>query len=411
MKRKRKLLISIIVAVIVFFAGLYVGVQVMLHFSFDSRKEKLESYMASVVEYVEDGQEELIETLWAAGRVLIYDLSGELTGSYYPSDESYNEESYISCEKFIDSIKQGENIYRTIIRPGEYDQLIDIYFIVGTTVEHDGEVTGTVFLTSRQMYFSNSLIVFAVYFTIFYIIVAVAVLIMMNKKYELDETKQTYVANVTHSLKTPVASIKALAEALYDGVEPDTQTQRQYLKMILQQTDNESEMIQNILDLSRIQENREKLEKKSVPAEEIFNAVLEKYAVICANKGIEFTVTEKFKELPDLHTNQRAAAFVSDCLLNNAVKFTNKGGTVIVDAYIEKKHAVIIVSDTGVGISAETMSGIFERFTRGSNAAGVSGSGLGLAIAKEYCGNMKEKIWIKSKEGEGTQIFFTLRIS
>ena len=411
MKRKQKLLISIIIVVIVFFAGLYVGVRVMLHFAFDSRKENMESYMETIVEYVEGGQEELIETLWAFGRVLIYDDSGELTGNYYPSETNDNEESYISCEKYIDSVKQGEKIYRTIIRPGEYDQLIDIYFIIGTTAERDGEVIGTVFVTGRQMYFSNSLIVFAVYFTIFYLIVAVAALIMMNKKYELDEMKQTYVANVTHSLKTPVASIKALAETLYDGVEPDTQAQRQYLKMILQQTDNESEMIQNILDLSKIQEVRGKLEKKSVPADETFAAVIEKYAVICSSKGVEFTVTDGFRNLPELRTDQKAAALILDSIMNNAAKFTDEGGKVTLDAHTEKKRAVIIVSDTGVGISAKTLPKIFERFSRGNNAPGVSGSGLGLAIAKEYCSSLNEKIWVKSKEGEGTQIFFTMRLS
>ncbi|UAL51274.1 MULTISPECIES: two-component system histidine kinase PnpS [Metabacillus] len=227
---------------------------------------------------------------------------------------------------------------------------------------------------------------------------------------KLEQMRKDFVANVSHELKTPITSIKGFTETLLDGALEDKQTLEYFLSIILKESDRLQTLIQDLLDLSKIEQQGFKLNLQNCNAKEI----LEEVIIILKSKA-----DEKEIEL-SLHVNSGELYVYGDVyrlkqifinLISNALNYTPKGGRVQVFLKDGESYATFIVSDTGIGIEKEEIPRIFERFYRVDKARSRNsgGTGLGLAIVKHLVEAHKGQIFVNSTVGEGTT--FTVKLN
>ncbi|MDQ0858119.1 two-component system histidine kinase PnpS [Bacillus sp. V2I10] len=227
---------------------------------------------------------------------------------------------------------------------------------------------------------------------------------------KLEQMRKDFVANVSHELKTPITSIKGFTETLLDGALEDKQTLEYFLSIILKESDRLQTLIQDLLDLSKIEQQGFKLNLQNCNAKEI----LEEVIIILKSKA-----DEKEIEL-SLHVNSDELYVYGDVyrlkqifinLISNALNYTPKGGRVQVSLKDGESYATFIVSDTGIGIEKEEIPRIFERFYRVDKARSRNsgGTGLGLAIVKHLVEAHKGQIFVNSTVGEGTT--FTVKLN
>jgi len=280
--------------------------------------------------------------------------------------------------------------------------------MIGTPIRESSGITGAAFLIKLQADLHGSIYGFLIYFSAFYWLSAYFISTYIRKKRKLDQIQQNYIANVTHALKAPIASVKTLTETLCDVENLDATKQRIYYGIILQEMNQQSHMVQEILELSKLQSRERDFTKAYVSAAEAFAPIFEKYSMLCDCAHISFRVSAALSQLPSLYTNASCVGQVLEILLENALKYTDDGGSIEVDAVGVRGQAVFSIHDDGTGISEEDLPHVFERFYKCSRSK--SGSGLGLAIAKEIIAGLKEKIWVESELGTGTAFFFSVRL-
>jgi two-component system phosphate regulon sensor histidine kinase PhoR len=225
----------------------------------------------------------------------------------------------------------------------------------------------------------------------------------------LEQMRKDFVANVSHELKTPITSIKGFSETLLDGALKDQQTAEYFLSIILKESDRLQTLIQDLLDLSKIEQQGYQLSIQTCDVKEI----LEDIKIILQNKSKEKEV-EVSVSLPegllliegDLYRLKQI--FIN--LISNALTYTPKGGSVNVKVKKHDQFVQVIVSDTGIGMKKEEIPRIFERFYRVDRARSRNsgGTGLGLAIVKHLVEAHKGQISVSSKIGEGTT--FTVKL-
>lgn len=336
-------------------------------------------------------------------RIYIYDAEGTCKLSVVSTQSTVDTISETIKKDFFPAVLAGKEKYSPVfIQSRQLNIIIGIPIRVGTSIE------GAVFLVKMQAELHGSILGFLIYFSAFYWLTAYFFSTYLRKKRKLEQVQQNYIANVTHALKSPIASVKTLTEALCDVENLDTTTQRIYYGMILQEMNQQSHMVQEILELSKLQSKERDFTKTHVSAEDVFMPVLEKYSMLCDCAHISFHVSDAFFKLPNLYTNASCVRQVMEILLENALKYVNDGGTIGVDATVSRGQVVFCIWDNGTGISAKDLPHVFERFYRCNR--NKSGSGLGLSIAQEIITGLKEKIWVESEADKNTAFFFTVRL-
>jgi two-component system, OmpR family, phosphate regulon sensor histidine kinase PhoR len=226
---------------------------------------------------------------------------------------------------------------------------------------------------------------------------------------KLEQMRKDFVANVSHELKTPITSIKGFSETLLDGALSDQQTAEYFLSIILKESDRLQSLIQDLLDLSKIEQQGFQLSIQACDIREI----LEDIEIILQGKSKEKEV-ELSVSLPDgllfIEGDLYRLKQIFINLINNALTYTPKGGTVNVKVEKHDKYVLVTVSDTGIGIKTEEIPRIFERFYRVDRARSRNsgGTGLGLAIVKHLVEAHRGQINVYSKIGEGTT--FTVKL-
>ncbi len=217
------------------------------------------------------------------------------------------------------------------------------------------------------------------------------------------------VSNVGHELKTPITSIKAIAEMINDGMIKDETELRRYTSYILDEADRLDDLVREILELSKLQNDKLELKKENCSAEDVFTPVIDRFKMMAADMGITLDASGlQADQIPTLYTDPNHIARVLGILLENSVKFTGTGGTIRVSSDIQNIQTVFCVSDNGPGIAQEDLDRIFERFYKGDLTHNTQGSGLGLAIASETLKGLNEKIWVESALGKGAAFYFTV---
>ena len=226
---------------------------------------------------------------------------------------------------------------------------------------------------------------------------------------KLEQTRREYVANVSHELRTPVAAIRALLETLIDGLVTDEETQKRYYNNMLHETMRLSRLINDLLVLSKLQTETIPVDNEEFVLGEIMANVAERFSVLADEKEIKFSF-----ELPDeeliVKSNMDLVEEVLIILLDNAIKYTHKGGSVSLYTHTEGTHVNIMVSDTGMGIYEDDLPHIFERFYKSDKAESAQGTGLGLAIAYEIIQKLNQNISVSSVPDKGSTFTFSLPV-
>jgi two-component system phosphate regulon sensor histidine kinase PhoR len=223
----------------------------------------------------------------------------------------------------------------------------------------------------------------------------------------LETVRRDFVSNLSHELRTPLASLRALAETLQEGALDDPPAARRFVDQIQIEVDALSQMTNELLELSKIESGRFSLDLSSVEAGDLLNSAARRMQVQAERAHVSLHV-ECANDLSKVSVDAQRLEQVLVNLIHNAVKFTRPGGEVLLLAEPIDGEVRFAVRDTGVGIPADEVSRIFERFYRVDKARAGSGTGLGLSIAKHIVEAHRGKIWAESTEGVGSTFYFTI---
>lgn len=223
----------------------------------------------------------------------------------------------------------------------------------------------------------------------------------------LEQTRRDYVANVSHELRTPLSAVRGLTEALNDGLIKTPEDRARYYGYILRECMRLTRLINDLLELSRLQSGSVAFQKETLQLMPLLEDVQLRYANMADDLDIHFEV-ERRPECPPVYTNGDRVEQVLVVLLDNAFKFTEEEGTVRVFVDWDETCVRVHVQDTGCGIAREDLPYVFDRFYKAEKSHSGGGTGLGLSIASEIMSLMGEKIWVQSVVGEGTTFTFTL---
>ena len=224
-----------------------------------------------------------------------------------------------------------------------------------------------------------------------------------------DELKRDVIQTVSHQLKTPLTSIRmAIHLLLEDRIGSLNEKQADLLVAAREDSDRLYGILNNLLDLSRMESGKARLEFRAVSPQSIAMDALESVRRTAQDQGLKLDA-ELRGDLPDVWVDQSRISHVFGNLLSNAFKHTSAGGRITLLARAEEKDVRFTISDSGAGIPAEFLSRVFEPFFRVPGSANEQGAGLGLTIAKEIVEAHGGTIGVESREGQGTIFTFTLR--
>jgi len=222
----------------------------------------------------------------------------------------------------------------------------------------------------------------------------------------LERSRRDLVANVSHELKTPITAIRAHLENLADGIE---QPDRETMQVMLNQTERLGRLVDQLLDLSKLESGEVALQIEPMPLAPVIDQVLSEFSV-----GRAVTDVELDAQVPDdllVEADRERIHQVVFNLVDNAVRFTPPGGAVTIRAWREDDRVGVEVSDTGVGVAPEHLSRLFERFYRADPARSRDdggGTGIGLAIARSIVEGHGGRIVATSEPGRGATFTFDL---
>jgi two-component system phosphate regulon sensor histidine kinase PhoR len=233
---------------------------------------------------------------------------------------------------------------------------------------------------------------------------ALIVLNDMTKLKRLENVRREFVANVSHELKTPITSIKGFVETLKDGAVNDPPQARRFLDIIARQSDRLNAIIEDILSLSRIEQEAEKrrIEVKEGKLKKVIEAAIQS----CEHRASEKSMRVELS-CPEELSARISAPLLEQAIVNlldNAIKFSDEKASVTVRCYWRDNEILIAVQDQGCGIGKEHLPRLFERFYRVDRARSstLGGTGLGLAIVKHIALAHNGKVSVESSLGEGS---------
>lgn len=221
----------------------------------------------------------------------------------------------------------------------------------------------------------------------------------------LESVRRDFVANVSHELRTPLTSIRALTETLQGGAVNDWETQEQFLQRIIGEVDRLTALVEDLMDLARLEAGRTPLHLDEYPAAEVIRTAGERLReqVTRAQLKLEYELPD---DLPAVVVDRRRIEQVVLNLVHNAIKFTPVGGTVTIAAHRWGDAVAVEVRDTGIGIAREEQERLFERFYKSDKARRTDGTGLGLAIAKHIVQAHGGEMSVESSIGHGSTFRF-----
>ncbi|MBQ3423947.1 MAG: HAMP domain-containing protein [Clostridia bacterium] len=223
----------------------------------------------------------------------------------------------------------------------------------------------------------------------------------------LEKTRRDYVSNVSHELRTPLTAMRALIEPLKEGMVTEEEDRQRYYDIILREILRLSRLINDQLELSRLQSGTLAIQKDYIALDDVVYDVSDRYAGIAREQGLQLLVETDFTQCPRVYSNADRVEQLLVILVDNAIKYTQQG-SVSVSADWDEERVVLHVKDTGIGIEEEDLPYVFDRFYKVDKAHSGKGSGLGLSIARELLRQMDEDIWVTSEKDVGTEFSFTL---
>ncbi|MDQ0161095.1 two-component system histidine kinase PnpS [Aeribacillus alveayuensis] len=227
---------------------------------------------------------------------------------------------------------------------------------------------------------------------------------------KLEQMRKDFVANVSHELKTPITSIKGFTETLLDGAMKDEKTLESFLSIILKESERLQTLIQDLLDLSKIEQQGFKLNIQTCLLNELLEEIYTLLKGKADDKNIQI-ILQMPKEQVFIQGDLYRLKQIFINLVNNAITYTKNGGTITIKLENKEDYAIVHVIDTGIGIKKEEIPRIFERFYRIDKARSrnLGGTGLGLAIVKHLVEAHKADITVRSQVGKGTTFSITFQ--
>ena len=378
---------------------LFIGTSASVIYSCSSN-DNIPAFAADDAKYYVETGTFTLKTSFYGNEAFILTNSGEII---CPEDSTHRKAAFAG---YVDE-------YYSLIaeNPEEYHFFFESLFpmnakMIAGAAMPDG--SGHYFLIRQLRSLTNICTVLFSSMTIFLVLSCLYSVLLVRSNRKVEEMRRTYVANVSHELKSPIASIAALGESLADGVIIGEERKKKCYDLIVAEAKNLEHTVMDMLELSRTQSMEVNFDKRCVSASELFLPIVEKFSLRCADMGVHFSVPSDVNSLPALYTNPERVEVLTNVLLDNALKFVEPGGHISLSTEARHKNVVICIRDDGIGIDKSQQKRIFERFYTGDHVKNKNGSGLGLAIASEIITVLGEKIWVESAPGKGAAFFFTI---
>ncbi len=231
---------------------------------------------------------------------------------------------------------------------------------------------------------------------------------LLSKMKSVDKTRQEFVSNVSHELKTPLTSMKVLADSITAMGDAPAELYKEFMTDMSEEIDRENKIINDLLSLVKMDKTEAKPQIQSMSVNDLIEVIMKRLRPIAKKRNIEL-VFESFREVTAEIDEVKFTLAISN-LVENAIKYNIENGWVHVSLNADHKDMYIVVADSGIGIPEDSINDIFERFYRvdKSHSREIGGTGLGLAIAKNAILMHHGTIKVSSKVGEGTK--FTARV-
>ncbi|SDC47145.1 two-component system, OmpR family, sensor histidine kinase VicK [Terribacillus halophilus] len=233
----------------------------------------------------------------------------------------------------------------------------------------------------------------------------------VTEQEQIEQERREFVSNVSHELRTPLTTMRSYLEALTDGAWKDESIAPQFLDVTQQETDRMIRLVNDLLQLSRMDSSNYTMEWERINFVDFFHHVIDRFEM---NKR-EDIAFERYlpKEEAFISIDKDKIMQVLDNIISNAIKYSPDGGTIRFRLRKDSQKLLISISDEGMGIAYEKLDKIFERFYRTDKARTrkLGGTGLGLAIARDLVEAHHGVIWAESKEGRGTTVLFTIPLN
>jgi two-component system, OmpR family, sensor histidine kinase VicK len=335
----------------------------------DKEKSKLET----ILKYLKDG----VIAFNSKGEVIHANLTAKMILGVKTVDQSFDEfTSKFGIGISLAEIKKGEIASNSYLDVKILERVIKTYFAFFTDLNQ--RVEGII-----------------------------CVMHDVTEEKRLEDMQREFVANVSHELKTPLASIKSYTETMIDGV--DYEVQQKFLNIVNAETDRMAKIVKELLQLSRIDSKRINWMIQEVDVNALIKSVRNKMEIELSNKNIEMDL-DLFKNATVINGDYDKMEQVVVNILSNSIKYTPEGGRIQVNTGVLDDNIFVRVKDTGIGIPEDSLSRIFERFYRVDKARSrdLGGTGLGLSIAKEIIELHGGTISVASQLDQGTEVLITI---
>ncbi|MCL2696112.1 MAG: ATP-binding protein [Clostridiales bacterium] len=224
---------------------------------------------------------------------------------------------------------------------------------------------------------------------------------------QLERMRRDYVANVSHELRTPLTAVRGLLEPLADGMVKNEEDRQRYYAIMLRETERLSRLITDLLQLSRLQSGSEGMEVRQFNLQEILEDLFQSYESQAEKNNLSLTLLTH--KLPPVMSDSDRIEQLLIILLDNALRYTNAGGEVLIETGEDAQEVTVTISNTGPGIAPEDLPYIFDRFFKADRSRKEGGTGLGLSIAHEIVEQLGERLEVESEPNVRTAFTFSVR--
>ncbi len=232
----------------------------------------------------------------------------------------------------------------------------------------------------------------------------------LTRMHQLEVIRRDFTTNVSHQLRTPLASIKALKDTLQDGALDDKENAKKFLLLMDTEINNLTQMVEELLELSKIESGQAPIEKHPVVPIELIQQSVDRMQLQAERAGLKISI-ECPKNLAKINVDRQRIEQVFMNLIHNSIKFTPPNGEIKVSAKANATEVIFTVKDNGTGIPPKDLERIFERFYKTDKAGSQKGTGLGLSIARHLVEAHGGKIWVESVLTQGSTFFFSIPIA
>jgi signal transduction histidine kinase len=233
---------------------------------------------------------------------------------------------------------------------------------------------------------------------------------VVDRMKAVDDSRQEFVSNVSHELKTPLASVKVLAESLNTGENVPIEMYQEFMGDIIEEVDRETNIINDLLSLVKLDKSSPDINVELTGINIMIEKIFKRLSPLASQKGVDM-IFESERDVKAWIDEIKITRALED-IIENAIKYNHEGGFVKVSLDADHQYFTVTIEDSGIGIAEEDLKHIFERFYRAdkSHSATIEGTGLGLAISRSAIYMHNGSVKVESEEGRGTTFVVTVPI-